>query len=98
MFARALQGCPGDAQYAPGDRGQTSSRAHQLLAQRQPSLLVQATTEQGEPPQGMQVPRLRPRGAVEAPEQADSQRVDLARQNYGGYTQIACFQNEINII
>ncbi|MFM7980488.1 MAG: hypothetical protein ACKPKO_14335, partial [Candidatus Fonsibacter sp.] len=36
------------------------------------------------------------RGAVETPEQADSQRVDLIRQNYGGKTQIAaccCFRS-----
>ncbi|MFM7981975.1 MAG: hypothetical protein ACKPKO_21920, partial [Candidatus Fonsibacter sp.] len=34
------------------------------------------------------------RGTVEAPKQADSQRVDRTRQDYGGYTQSA---NHLNI-
>ena len=46
--ARALQGGQGDAPYAPGDIGPTTSRTNRprrgLFAQREPCLLVQATT------------------------------------------------------
>ena len=70
--------CQRDERNAPGNRRPTHT--HRLRAQRQPRLLVQQATDQGSPPQRVQAPRHGPRGAVEAPEQTDSQRVDLTRQ------------------
>ena len=55
---------------------------------------MQEATQQGVSPRGVQVSRHGRRGTVEAPKQADSQRVDRTRQEYGGYTQSA---NHLNI-
>ena len=81
------QGIQEEAHATPGD----SQRAHsnQFRAARQHRLLVQQATDQGEHPQDVRAARHEPRGSVEAPEQADSQRVDLTRQDYGGNASLA---------